>query len=88
MYRLDQRSRLQRAHTGIIVKFDLSPAKAADNAPPTALCKLTDFIFGHVPQNPQLRSLSHDIFGAYSKSAPDLGGESWQIVVHLFLASY
>ena len=56
---------LQRAHAGIIVEFDLSPAEAADNAPAMALCKFTDFLFRHVPENPQLRRLGDDIFGAY-----------------------
>ena len=51
-----------------------------------ALCKFTDFIFRHMPENPQLRRMGDEILGAYQKSLPDLGRESWQIVVHLCLA--
>jgi hypothetical protein len=79
-----QRSELQRAHACIIVEFNLSPAEAADNAPAMALCKFTEFVFRHVPENPQLRRLGNEILRAYRKSLPDLGGESWQIVVHPF----
>jgi hypothetical protein len=78
---------LQRAHARIIVEFDLSPAEAANNAPAMALCKFTEFVVRYVPKNPQLRRLGDDILGAYRKSLPDLGGESWQIVVHLFRSS-
>src|SRR4030095_429600 len=80
-------SRLQRAHARIIVEFDLAPAETADNAPTMALCKFSDFVFRHVPQNPQLRRLGNDILGAYRKSLPDLGGESLQIIVHLSRSS-
>src|SRR5262249_38309048 len=31
--------------------------------------------------------LGNDILGTYRKSLPDLGGESWQIVVHRFQSS-
>ena len=57
--------RLQCAHARIIVELDLSSAEAADNAPTMTSRKFTDFVFRHVPENPQLRRLSDDILGAY-----------------------
>jgi hypothetical protein len=46
-----------------------------------------EFVLRHVPENPQLRRLGDEILGAYRKSLPDLGGESWQIVMHPFRSS-
>jgi hypothetical protein len=74
---------LKRAHACVIIKFDLSAAQAADNAPAMAPCKFTDFLLRHISEDPQLRRLRHDVFGADGESVPDFCGESWQIVVHL-----
>jgi hypothetical protein len=66
-----------RAHARIIVEFNLSPAEAADNSPAVVRCKFTKFVFRHLPQNPQLCRLRHDVLRAYRKSLPNFGSESW-----------
>jgi hypothetical protein len=57
----DYRSRLQCAHTRVIIEFDLPPPEPTYYAPPVTLCKFADLCVGHFSKNSQLCGLRDDV---------------------------
>jgi hypothetical protein len=80
----DQRLRFG-SDAGVVVKFNLPPTEATDDAPAAIRSELSKFILRHRPQDPELCRMRNENFGLNRKPGRDFRSESRQMFVHFQL---
>jgi hypothetical protein len=70
---------------GVIVKFNLPPTEATDDAPAAIGGELSKFILRHRPQDPELCRMRDENFRLNRKHGGDFRSESRQMFAHFQL---
>lgn len=80
----DQRLRFG-SDAGVVIKFNLAPAKATYDAPATSRGELSQFILRHRTQNSELCRMGDEDFRLDRKHGGDFHSESSQMFTHFQL---
>ena len=80
----DQRLRFG-SDAGVVVKFNLAPAKATYDTPAMSRGELSQFVLRHRAQNSELRGMGDEDFRLDRKHGGDFHSESSQMFAHFQL---